>query len=70
MKIQYMTIIILNILTMIILSITMLFDYSAITEYLRVMILCIIILLIALIFISLIKSIIELIMYIKSNHKD
>lgn len=70
MKIQYMTIIILNILTMIILSITMLFDYSVITEYLRVMILCIIILLIALIFISLIKSIIELIMYIKSNHKD
>lgn len=70
MKIQYMTIIILNILTMIILSITMLFDYSVITDYLRVMILCIIILLIALIFISLIKSIIELVMYIKSNHED
>ena len=65
-----MTIIILNILTMIILTLSTLFDYSVITEYLRVMILCIIILLIALIFISLIKSIIELIMYIKSNHKD
>ena len=70
MKIQYIIIIILNILTMIILSISMLFDHSTITEYLRVMILCIIILIIALIFISLIKSIIELITYIKSNHKD
>lgn len=69
MKTQYIqNIIILNILTMVILSI--LFDYSTITEYLRVMILCLIILIIALIFISLIKSIIELIMYIKSNHED
>ena len=69
MKTQYIqNIIILNILTMVILSI--LFDYSTITEYFRVMILCLIILIIALIFISLIKSIIELIMYIKSNHED
>lgn len=69
MKIQYIqNIIILNILTIVILSI--LFDYSTITEYLCIMTLCLIILIIALIFISLIKSIIELIMYIKSNHED
>ena len=69
MKTQYIqNIIILNILAMVILSI--LFDYSTITEYVRVMILCLIILIIALISISLIKSIIELIMYIKSNHED
>ena len=68
MKIQYINIIILNILVMIILSI--LFDYSTIIECIHSMILCIILLIASLLFISLIKSIIELIMYIKSNHED